>query len=183
MANIPRISKEQRELMKRISVYALSTRPADEGKKEADVKAAMYMPIEKICDFIDSIVEATNSALDGMQGKVNQIQETQHIKDDITKRIEHTFVDNTSKSFVQNAEGVKLTIPKDIELGFTSEIIFTTGDNPPSVEFVNESTKSLYKMQFGAVVGAYSPPANARVHMYCYCDDDSSVLLIILDVK
>lgn len=181
--SIPKITQEQRDLMKRISVYALSTRPADEGKKEADVKAAMYMPIEKMCDFIDAIVESTNTMLTSIEGKVNEIQETQFETDSLTTQINHTFADNKTTSFTQEAQSVKLVIPNTITKGFTSEVIFKTGATSPKVEFVNESSKQLYKMQFGSVVGAYTPPADARVHLYCYCDDDSSVLIIILDVK
>lgn len=183
MSSIPKITQEQRDLMKRISVYALSTRPADEGKKEADVKAAMYMPLDKLCDFIDAIVESTNIMLTGIEGKVDEIQETQFVSDDITTQINHTFVDNTTTSYNQEAQSVRVVIPSTIAKGFTSELIFTTGDTAPTVEFVNESTKQLYKLQFGSVVGAYAPPNNAKVHLYCYCDDDSSVLIIILDVK
>ncbi len=180
MERIPKITEEQRLLMQRLSVYALSTRPSEQGKKEMDVKTAMYAPIGKVCDFIDAIVDAANAAIDSVHTDVENIEPTQYVKDEITTSVDYTLVNNAVKTYSAVASSVKIIVPEDVEAGFNSAITFFTGDSPLHVTFVSNG-KIVKLFQYGANVGEYNASKNARVNMYAYSNDGEYVDIFIFE--
>lgn len=180
---IQKITQAQRNLIKNASVHALSTRPGEQGKKEIDVKNAMYVPIEMLMDEIDNIIDRVEAAITTVDNKVIVLQNTTFESDSITTAIDHTLENNKAKAYTGTAASVNITIPSGISAGFCSEVSFKTGDTAPTVTFTNSSGKTFFKMQYGAVIGTYNAPKNAKVSMVFYCMDGESVEAIILDLK
>lgn len=178
--NIPKITEEQRQILKRKSVYALSTRPAEQGKKEADVKEAMFAPTEYLCDCIDGITDAANTALGEIETSVEDIKPTGYQTDEITTAIDHTFANNVIKTYTKNAQSVKITVPLDAKEGFYSGLMFFTGGEAPKVS-VESNGKNVALMQYGTNVGEYNPSNNARVSMYVFSNDGINFDIFILE--
>lgn len=178
--SIAKITEEQRLLLQRISVYALSTRPAEQGKKEADVKSAMFAPVDKICDFIDGIVDATNVAIDALEAQAEYTKPTVYKQDELTQQINHTFVHNEIKAYMGTAQSVKIAIPADAQAGFYSGIEFNTGEEPPTVTFESNG-KRLCLVQYGGNIGEYHPAQNSRVTMYAFSNGGTYVDVFITE--
>ncbi len=180
MASIPKITEEQRARLKRASVYALSTRPSEQGKKEADIKNAMYAPNEMVCDFIDLIVDSINIEVGGLSKTVGEIKATIFENDEITTQIAYTLANNVVKTYSATAASVVITMPDEINAGFAAGIEFFTGDTPPQVT-VNPNAKNVSMFQYGTKIGQYSPAKNARIAMYAYSNNGEYVDIFILE--
>lgn len=180
MASIPKITEEQRARLKRASVYALSTRPSEQGKKEGDVKLAMYAPNEMVCDFIDLIVDSINIEVGGLSNTVGEIKATKFEKDEITTQIAYTLENNTVKTYSAIAASVAITMPDGLDAGFAAGIEFFVGDTPPQV-IVNANGKNVSMFQYGTKIGQYNPAKNARVTMYAYSNGGEYVDIFILE--
>lgn len=180
---VQKITKAQRNLIKNASVHALSTRPGEQGKKEMDIKNAMYGPVAMLMDAIDGIIDEVNANIGDVDDKVSVLQNTVFKQDSVTRAIEYTLENNVAMAFTAEAESVEITIPTDVGAGFCCEISIKTGNAAPSVTFINESGKAFYKILYGGVVGVYNAPTNAVVDMCFYCVDGEIVRAIIIDLK
>lgn len=179
---IEKITEEQRNLLKRQSVYALSTRPAEQGKKEADVKAAMFEPVETLCDIIDQKLEGINNDFQRVDAETANMKPTVYPQDSLTTQIDYTLANNEIKVFKETAQSVKLTIPKDIEAGYCAGVAFFTGDEPPQIN-LESNGKRLNLIQYGGSVGVYNASQNVRVTMHAYSNDGVYVDLFIVEAS
>ena len=183
---INRISDEKIDAIKRKTAYALPNRPSEKGLKAEDIKKALYGPLldetNSIVEVINSAIDDTNEVLERVEGRVDELKDTTIDVDSTSTTVAYTIKNNESKSFVASGiSSVTITIPSDISVGFTGGMLFKCGNPPPSVSFVNASTKAVKYIQFSMPVTEYIPQNDVTCRLLVDCDESDTVTVWIVE--
>ena len=91
--------------------------------------------------------------------------------DNTDTTIECLLEDNKDMTYTaDNISSMQIVIPNTVKHGFCAGVNFKSGDNPPSVNFVNNSNFELKIMVFGLSASSYTPSANRTIMMSIFCD-------------
>lgn len=185
---VNKTSDDTKRNIKRKTAYAMPDRPSEKGMKAEDVKKAFWAPLldgdDSILSEVDRVVDEVNADLAEMGTKVNALEETTFKTDNATTNVDYTFVDNEFKSFVAaNIENVVLTIPETVAIGFSAGVTVKYGSAAPTVYFVNNSDKTLKKLQFCSTIETYQPTANSTCKILVDCDEGDTVCVWIVEVQ
>jgi len=184
---IQKTTDAMRSLIMRKSVKPLPNRPSDKGMKADEVKKAFYAPIlddtVSVMAELDRVVDETNSILDNMGNKVDNLEATSFTSDGDTTAISYTVKNNTVKAYIANNITLfQVNIPSDISIGFSAEVVCKFGASAPSVVIQNNSAKTLKKIQYANVIDTYIPSNNVTCRMLIDCDEVNTVTVWITEV-
>lgn len=185
---INKTSDATKRNIKRKTAYAMPDRPSEKGMKAEDIKKAFWEPLlgesDSILSEMDRVVEEVNADMDEMSTKVNALEETTFRTDTATTNIDYTLVDNEFKSFVaENVSNVVLKIPSTVAVGFSAGVTIRFGATAPTFYFVNNSDKTLKKLQFCSSIETYVPTANNTCRILVDCDEGDTVCAWIVEVQ
>lgn len=183
---INKISDEMKANIKRKTAFALPNRPSERGMKAEDIKKAFYGPIldpsVSVLSEVDRIVDEANEVLERVEGRVDELKDTTIDVDSTSTTVAYTIKNNESKSFVASGiSSVTITIPSDISVGFTGGMLFKCGNPPPSVSFVNASTKAVKYIQFSMPITEYIPQNDVTCRLLVDCDESDTVTVWIVE--
>ena len=183
---INKTTPEMRDKIRRKTVIVMPDRPSERGIHAAAIKDALSKPIcgeeNSVLAELDRVVDEANEVLERVEGRVDELKDTTIDVDSTSTTVAYTIKNNESKSFVApGISSVTITIPSDISIGFTGGMLFKCGNPPPSVSFVNASTKAVKYIQFSMPITEYIPQNDVTCRLLVDCDESDTVTVWIVE--